>query len=210
VDHLPVLLGENVTCTADFDVPNYPILVPAPAKGSTRAARAAGKRAARAPLNQPGVVPQAPLMVNGRASDVPPPTEQDVAREEAKAAEFLRYKGTKVVPHRSLKSPEAQVKAVCALLSQADFIPELRVRRFAGLDRRLTVVEWRLTIEKLEVRQNDTLVHVRATPIVRAPGETAIGVMTYYREDYRIAGGKLESLGGEPLPADLTIFMSGQ
>jgi hypothetical protein len=215
------LLGVATLCAGQDPAPPTSIqpapvkgssgVAPAPVNGSSRAPRAAGKRAAGAPLNRAGaVMPQLPLIVNGRRSVVAPPTKEEVARAEAEVAEAFRYKGTTAVPDRSLNSPDAQAKSVCAMLSKADFIPESRVQRFSVLDRRLTVVGWHLAVEKLEVRQNETLLRVRVAPLLRAHGEGIIGVATDYHEDYRIAGGNLQFLGSNPIPVDPIVMMGGQ
>jgi hypothetical protein len=183
---------------------------PAPVQGSTRVPAAARKRAAGAPINPTGVIPQAPMFINGRPTPVAPPTKEDMARAEAAIAEANRYKGTTAVADKSLNPRDARVKAVCAMLSQADFIPESRVRAFSGLDPRLIVVGWGLTVVKLEVRQNDSLVRVRVGPILRAPGEGMIGVASVYHENYRIAGGKLQFLGSEPINGNPIKMMGRQ
>jgi hypothetical protein len=149
-------------------------------------------------------------MVNGRPTVVAPPTARDISHAQQEVAKAFQYKGTTALAHRRLNPNDAGVKAVCAMLSKADFIPGARIQRFSGLDRRFTVVGWSLTVDQMEVRANDTLVRVRAAPLLKAQGEGTIGVMTFYGENYRIAGGKLEFLGSDPIPADLRVMTSGQ
>ncbi len=127
------------------------------------------------------------------------------AEAQRNIAEAYRYTGTTVIPSRDLDAANPQVKKICEMLSGADMIPDQRVLRFSGLDPRFTVVGWHLTVEKLDVGENDSLVRIRAAPLLRAPGEGKIGVFTFYRENYRVSGGKLQFVGGEPIPKDLSI-----
>lgn len=183
-------------------------LAPKQAEGRPRPA-AATKRKAGAPQAAPGVSPQAPQMVNGRPTAATPPTKQDATRAQQEAAEAFRYRGTAVVPHRKLDPKDERVKAACELLSRADFVPATRIQSFSGLRPRYAIVGWRLTVHQLEERQDGTIVRAWVTPLLKAKGEGAIGVMAFYGETYRIAGGKLEFIGGDPITADPPIMMGG-
>jgi hypothetical protein len=148
-------------------------------------------------------------MVNGRLTVTPPPTEQDMARAQEEVAKAFQYKGTTAVPYQKLDPDDAWVKSACKMLSEADFIPEARIRSFSGLRPRFTIVGWRLTVHQVEVRPNDTLVRVWASPRLMSEGEGIIGVMAFYGESYRIVGGELEFLDSDPITAKPPIMMGG-
>jgi hypothetical protein len=162
----------------------------------------------------PAPVKAPPRVKSGKAKQmtpivVPPfrvPTKEEVARKTAEIADRFRYKGTRVIPDKKLNAQDPQMKAVSAMLSKADYIPEVRVRRFTGfgpLSRPdVVVVGWHLTVEELEVRQNDSLIRVRVAPLLQGTGGT-IGMYVDYHEDYRLAGGQLQFLGADPVTGKL-------
>src|SRR6478752_2518181 len=88
-------------------------------------------------------------------------TPREAARAQREIAEAFGYKGTTAVAHSDLDPDDARVKKVCDMLTKADFVPERRVQSFSGLDASLTLVGWHLTVEKLDVRKDDSLVRVR-------------------------------------------------
>lgn len=155
------------------------VLPPAPSKGSPRT-----------PLGHLSGAPQTP---------------EKIARMQRGLAEAFRYKGTTAVAGADLDPDDARVKKVCEMLSRADIVPELRVRCFSDLDPSLTVVGWHLTVERLDVRRNDSLVRVRVTPLLRTPDSRAMSVLSVFHEDYRIAGGKVDFMAAEPLELDQAI-----
>jgi hypothetical protein len=136
-----------------------------------------------------------------------PVTPRQFAAAQRRLAESLVYRGTRAIPNLDLDPDDARVQKVCAMLAKADFVPELRVRRFAGLDPAFVVVGWDLTVMKLDVRENDSLVQVAAWPQLKwAGGEGgSITCVSNYSEEYRVVGGKLQFLGGEPLKPDMPI-----
>jgi hypothetical protein len=148
--------------------------------------------------------------VPGEQRDRAAPGPEEAARSRRAIAEAYRYKGTTVVASKGLDADPEHWGRISKLLSGADFVPEQRKRRFAGLPPFFSIIGWHLTVEKLEVRGDDTFVRVRAAPIPRAHGGGIAGVMDFYREDYRIAGGKLHFLGSEPIPEDLSVSHSVQ
>lgn len=100
--------------------------------------------------------------------------------------------------------------AACERLSHADFVPEERWRHFARLlDPQCTIVGWHLTVDGIDVRAQETRLRVRAVPLLRVPGEGKLGLSNYYREHYRIAGGKLRFIGGDPVESSESIGMGG-
>jgi hypothetical protein len=187
---------------------NSPRLAPKQAKGQPRSA-AASERKASVPQVATGVSPQVPLMVNGRLTVTSPPTKQDVTRTQLDFAEELRYQGTTAVPYRMLDPKDERLKTICTILSEADFVPEERIRTFSSLRPRYAIFGWKLTVCQLEERQDGTLVRVWAAPLLKARGEGTTGVMAFYGESYRIAGGRLEFLGGDPITAVSPVMMGG-
>src|SRR5262249_45883843 len=139
--------------------------------------------------------------------------EEEVARKKAEIADAFRYKGTTVIPDKKLNAQSPQMKAVCAMLSKADFIPEVRVRMFSGYGPLrlpdVTVVGWHLTVVKLDVRQDESLIRVRVVPRMQGTGGT-IGMLVDYHENYRLAGGQLQFLGAEPASGKLQGMWSIQ
>lgn len=132
-------------------------------------------------------------------------TPKEIAQARRNSAEEFRYKGTTVVAGGDLDHEDVWVKKAIEILTSTDFIPDQRVQRFSSLAPKFTVVGWHLTIEVLDVREEDSFVRVRSAPLLRAPGEGHIGVFTSYREEYRIAGGELQFLRGEPMPENMNI-----
>ncbi len=130
------------------------------------------------------------------------PEAMEKAAQEA--AKTLEYKGTTAVAEKSLAGND-HVKQVCKLLSQTDFVPEQRIRRFSSLAPHLSLVEWSLTVEKVEVGLGETLVQLRSNPVVAALGEGAISIFSFYRESYRVVDGKLHFIGSDPIPDNPTI-----
>lgn len=139
-----------------------------------------------------------------------PQSPREIARARREIAEAYRYKGTTVVAHPDLDPDDPRVKTVCEMLSRADFVPEQRVRCFSDLDPSLIVVGWHLTVERLDVRVIDSLVRVRVSPLLRGPGGRRIGVLSVFREDYRVAGGKLQFVAAEPIGLNQAIMMIAQ
>ncbi|WP_165221550.1 hypothetical protein [Aquisphaera insulae] len=204
-----MMVGFSALAAGQDPVPPTPVQ-PAPVKDSSDVISArikrsgpvrAGKpkRVAVAPQNASGILPLAALVVNGRLMPATPPTKEEVAHAEAEIAEAFRYKGTTAALAKSLDVKDPQARAVCEMLSKADFIPEVRVQTFSTLLRtEVTVVGWHLTVVKLEVRDHDSLVRVRVAPLLQAAGEGTNGMYVTYDENFRIAGGSLQFLGVEP------------
>lgn len=155
------------------------------------------------------VAPRAPGDQSGQAARASRDPKV-IAKTEKALAEARRYKGTTAVADRKLRADDKLVKQACQLLSKADFVPELRLRRYALLDPDLLLVGWRVTIEMLQVRPSDALVQVRVAPLLWSPDGGKIGVFSFYHEEYRIARGKLQFVRGEPLPEDLSINFAVQ
>lgn len=159
-----------------------------------------------------GIVPQTIVpILPGKSSARPNESLRgglSAARARRAVAEAFRYKGTTAVPGRDLEDDDS-VLAACRLLSRADFVSEQRLRHFAGLDPSCTIVGWHLTVDGIDVRAQDTLLRVRAVPLLRAPGEGKLGLSAYYRENYRLVGGELHFISGDPVESSESIGMGG-
>ena len=98
------------------------------------------------------------------------------------------------------------VRATCELLSRADFVPEPRLRRFTALtaewDPGMIVTGWHLTIEDIDERERESVIRVLVHADLRAPGWSTIGMAPFYRETYRIVGGKVHYVGIDPTCGD--------
>jgi hypothetical protein len=117
----------------------------------------------------------------------------------------LRYKGTTAVPERNLNADQGMVKRVCEMLSSSDFVPQERQVRYAKLPPNMKIVGWHLFIEELVIRENDSSVRVRVLPELVSPGNGVITCASSYHENYHIAGGKIEFVGGDPVHEDMPI-----
>jgi hypothetical protein len=148
-----------------------------------------------------------PPAARGARLDGGPVTPRQFAAAERRLAESLRYRGTRAIANHDLDPDDAQVTKVCEMLGKADFVPELRVRRFVDLDPAYVVVGWDLTVMKLDVRENDSFVQVAATPRLKLArgGGGSITCLGNYSEEYRVGGGKLQFLGGEPIEPNMPI-----
>ena len=142
-----------------------------------------------------------PALLDGR-----PRTLQELTTARRRIAESYRYQGPEATAHPGFDPDDRRVKQICELLRQMDFIPEQRVQRFASLDRnQYALVSWHLAVEGLDIRTDRSIIRVRVSPRLKAIDGGAVTCSDSYLEDYVLVGGKLQYLGGEPLPKNGTL-----
>jgi hypothetical protein len=101
----------------------------------------------------------------------------------------------------------SQLAFISELFVRADFVPEQRVRCFSGLAPTYCIVGWSLSVERVEVQKSFTRVGARVSPLLREAGGGPIGVLSVYREEYRIVDGHLQFLSAEPMKLQQAIKM---